>query len=196
MENATPLFQVQQSPSDLSGGMTTSNSRKEPIEMMSYSDVLKNMSADQEPPASTIIPNSVQPPLPTYHSAESMPPQQLQAHTPAAYNYAREYDYPRPYPRARPQAGLEQPETEPVEHVSTAADTDPNRFQNEMLILLMVYVILHTTHVQEMIRRKIPSLVSETTGAVNIMGIVLNGVLLVVLWNVSKRVVLKYMKDL
>lgn len=61
-----------------------------------------------------------------------------------------------------------------------------NDFQTEMITLLMVYIVIHMTSVQGWISTKIPNFRTDL-GSLSVLGLVTNGVLLLVAWNVVKR---------
>ena len=143
MEDATSLFALKEE----------SNIRKQPLDVMSYSDVLRSMD-----PVTPLKP-ATEPPPP---SSPPAPPQ-----------YA---------PPAPPD--------------NTPPTVDIKQFQNEMIVLLVSYIVIHMSTVQEWMRSKIPNIVSPETGAMSVLGLVTNGVLLIVLWNVAKRLILKYMQDI
>ena len=65
-----------------------------------------------------------------------------------------------------------------------------------MIVLLSVYVIVHMQSMQEWIQSKVPNMVNPTTGAMSVLGLLMNGLLVIVLWNVSKKMVSKYLKEL
>jgi hypothetical protein len=69
------------------------------------------------------------------------------------------------------------------------------QFQNEMIVLLVSYIVIHMSTVQEWIRSKIPNIVRAENGTMSVLGLVTNGVLLIVLWNVAKKLILKYMQE-
>jgi hypothetical protein len=71
-------------------------------------------------------------------------------------------------------------------------NTEPH---NEMGMLLMVYVMIHTIQFQNIMRLKLPSMFNTNTTNINIFGTIINGVLLILIWSVVKKLVMKYMKD-
>ena len=150
MEDATSLFALKEE----------SNIRKQPLDVMSYSDVLRSMD----------------PVTPLKPATEPPPPS-----SPPAPQYA---------PPAPPQYAPPAPPDNPPPTV------DIKQFQNEMIVLLGSYIVIHMSTVQEWMRSKIPHIVSPETGAMSVLGLVTNGVLLIVLWNVAKRLILKYMQDI
>lgn len=164
MEDSTPIFALK---------TDEPNIRKQPLEVMSYSDVLRSM----EPAANnaTVAAPAVVP------SPVQQPPQQPQRAQP-------QMDY---YSAAPPPQSAENP-AEP----KTADKNKPDfkQFQNEMLILLMSYIVVHMSTVQAWIATKIPNIVADN-GSMSVLGLITNGVLLIVLWNVAKRLVLKYMQE-
>lgn len=157
MEDATPIFNLR-----------NDSVKKEPLHVMSYNDVLKNVY--QEPPSVQPPQQPPQPPQPMLHQ-----PQVL-----ATPTY--------------------QPVVDPAVPVvrSTKETTDENMkaFQNDMIVLLSVYVIVHMKSVQDWIQSKVPNLVNTSTGAMSVMGLLMNGILVIVLWNLSKNMVSKYLKEI
>eukprot|EP00976_Prorocentrum_cordatum_P034084 693256-Prorocentrum_minimum.AAC.33 len=68
----------------------------------------------------------------------------------------------------------------------TGTGTRLNDFHTEMITLLMVYIVIHMTSVQGWISTKIPNFRTDI-GSLSVLGLVTNGVLLLVAWNVVKR---------
>lgn len=157
MEDATSLFALKEE----------SNIRKQPLDVMSYSDVLRSMD-----PVTPLKP-ATEPPPPSSPPAPQYAPPAPQYAPPAPPQYA---------PPAPPD--------------NTPPTVDIKQFQNEMIVLLGSYIVIHMSTVQEWMRSKIPNIVSPETGAMSVLGLVTNGVLLIVLWNVAKRLILKYMQDI
>ena len=161
--------------------------------MMSYSDVLKNLKDDSGPG----IPEPI--------SISNKPPMQQQRHPQQQQYHSGEYQMNRPAQHTSMDGFVGLPYNPSYQQPTAAVcktpttvtteDTSSTTFQNEMLTLLAVYLIIHTPQFQQMVRGKIPGLVSEN-GSSNVMGTLINGVLLIVVWNVSKKIVVKYMKDL
>jgi hypothetical protein len=191
MENATFISQLHnQSAHDNNSIEDNDNDRrKEPVKMVSYSDVLKSMTEDNSIPVQehTIMPQQISHSKPIEDQTNEGMYEQAYEHRPMQYNNSRVVTNNNV--RERDTRGE-------VVGVNVIANDTMNTFQNEMLILLAIYIILHTPHVQQIIKSKIPGIVNESTGATGVVGTVINGVLLIVLWNVSKRIVTKYMKDL
>lgn len=161
MEDATPIFNLR-----------NDAVKKEPVQVLSYSDVLKNMQAEQQQSltAAPVAPAPVSPQVPQTVMAPMMMP---------AFTAPSE------------------------EHVSTVTnkpesttDLTDKTFQNEMLVLLSVYIVVHMKTVQDWIQTKVPNLVNPTTGGMSVFGLLMNGVLVIVLWNLSKKMVTKYLKEL
>lgn len=155
MEDATPIFALQEE---------SANIRKQPLDVMSYSDVLRNMESKQQqqtPAVSVAEKPNIIPPSPVY-SYPVTSPQILDPPSPA--------------------------EPAPLENKM-------KQFQNEMIVLLVSYIVIHMSTVQEWIRSKIPNIVRAENGTMSVLGLVTNGVLLIVLWNVAKKLILKYMQE-
>ena len=87
-------------------------------------------------------------------------------------------------------------ETVPLKQSPNTLEEDTKTFQNDMIVLLSVYVIVHMQSMQEWIQSKVPNMVNPTTGAMSVLGLLMNGLLVIVLWNVSKKMVSKYLKEL
>ena len=173
MEEATPIYQLQmqqqQQPVD------NHSSRKDPVEMMSYNDILKNMS-DHKPSEPKPIVTHQQPtvqPQPTVQS-----PQQHIPQVPSADYY---HPHAPSYTKSTPN--------------NIKREDDQTTFQNEMLALLGVYIIVHTQQFQQTLRTKVPGMFQEN-GSPSVVGILMNGVLVIVAWNLFKRFLIKYMKDM
>lgn len=189
MEEATPIYQLQQQqrlPHQQQGivGVVDNqqqSSRKDPLEMMSYNDILKNMSeqtipvVDPKPivPSASMNLPQASPPKETYY-----PPQE----NPSQGGFPGLAYHPKPAQQQQQHA----PNTKPVDDVT---------FQNEMLSLLGVYILVHTQQVQKTLQNKVPGMFQEN-GLPSVVGILLNGVLVIVMWNIFKKFLLKYMKDM
>lgn len=74
-------------------------------------------------------------------------------------------------------------------------DMQSKSFQNDMLVLLSVYIVVHMASVQKWIQTKVPNLLNPD-GAMSVLGLLMNGVIVIVMWNVSKKMVAKYLKEL
>lgn len=77
----------------------------------------------------------------------------------------------------------------------TAKENSTGDFQNEMFVLLVIYVLIHTEQFQTLIRTKLPSMFNSQTNNINIFGTLMNGIFLIVAWNIAKKIVIKYMKE-
>ena len=139
--------------------------RKMPVPVMSYSDVLKNM--QEEPPVSAGPTVPVQP-QPQHQPPQDPPMVQFQPQAPVVV----EPDIKTPIP-----------------------EINDKYFQNDMLVLLAVYIVVHMTSVQKWIQTKVPNLVNPD-GHMSVLGMLMNGVLVIVMWNVAKKMVAKYLKEL
>lgn len=165
MDDATPIFALK---SD------EPNIRKQPLEVMSYSDVLRSMDSTAAPHQPTTPPPPPIPPKPPV-----VEPAPFVAEPAIMYN---------------PSAITHQPPA-PQPPAENATKPDLKQFQNEMLILLVSYIVIHMSTVQAWIATKIPNIVNTETGTMSVLGLLTNGILLIVLWNVAKRLVLKYMQE-
>lgn len=143
--------------------------RKMPVPVMSYSDVLKNM---QEEPVQAPV-QQQEPPV------QQAPPMQQATHV----QQQPEVLFPQPpVIQQQPQS----PEKD---------DFQSKSFQNDMLVLLSVYIVVHMASVQKWIQTKVPNLINPD-GAMSVLGLLMNGVLVIVMWNISKKMVAKYLKEL
>ena len=142
--------------------------RKMPVPVMSYSDVLKNM---QEEP--------VQAPV-----QQQAPP--VQQETPVQQHPEVLQFHPQP-PVIQHQPQVIEPQEKD--------DFQSKSFQNDMLVLLGVYIVVHMASVQKWIQTKVPNLINPD-GAMSVLGLLMNGVLVIVMWNISKKMVAKYLKEL
>lgn len=178
MEDATPIYQLQ----NATNNNNTNDSRKAPLNVMSYNDILKSMNDD------VVDTNTV----PSINTANTIQQSQINnvEQLPES-NYYMPSSYMPP-----PTNHINAHTTNTNENASPIDNDKNNTFQNEMLMLLGVYIIIHTTQFQQWVRTKIPGIVHENTGTQNIVGTLLNGLLVIIAWNVSKKFLLKYMKDL
>lgn len=181
MEEATPIYQLQQN--NTQPQAMIQDSRKEPLEMMSYTDILKNMSES----ATVAAPKPIQ--------QQQQQPQQVNTQQSAPQPNTR---YPQQHVVSEPGfPGLpyhpQQPQQSPKPPPAKA--NDDVTFQNEMLALLGVYIMVHTSQFQNTLQLKVPGIFNEN-GSPSVVGTMVNGVLVIVLWNVFKKFLLKYMKDI
>lgn len=152
-----------------------SDTRKEPIPVQNYSDILKNVQSDS---------HAVQKPVPMEYTA----PPPIQQHPPQEPVY-----HPPQYQHNHntPHNEIQQKSTEPsIQNLKM--DTD---FQNDSISLLSVYFLLSSECVQAFIKSKIPSMVDANTNKVNTFGIIINGIILLLAYNFAKKIIVKYIKD-
>ena len=171
MEDATSIFQLRET-----NGYASE--RKAPLDVVSYSDVLKNLQSEEIQHHQRPVTPPPPPPPPPPPASQTLPPP---PQTPFAAFRGVSPETPSP-----PVV------TTTTEEKSLAMD---NTFQNEMIILLMVYVFVHMSHVQSWLRNKVPNIVDQT-GSTSVLGLLMNGIAVIVIWNVSKRMVVRYMNDL
>jgi len=186
MEEATPIYQLQQQTNEM-------DSKKTPVDMMSYSDVLKNLKDENvgTPEPMQIqqqSPQQQQYQQPQQYHQQQLSPQQQQQYQQQQQQQQQQYHESNYYPRSVVNPN------QPVVSDDTSSSS-ANTFQNEMLTLLAVYILIHTTQFQQMVKTKIPGIINEN-GSSSVVGTLINGVLVIVLWNISKRFLLKYIKDL
>jgi hypothetical protein len=195
MEEATPINQ-------LSG-----RDHKTTVENMSYSEILGQMQspANVQPsmPPSIADPNSV----PQQNggvaggswngSSPNQPqhPQGLVQHQHTTHPSSMEYTHPfmDPYIMPKHHVSGDSATTNAAESTKTTHKNED--FQNEMIVLLAVYVLIHTEQFQSLLRSKLPSMFNADTNNINIFGTLVTGIILVIGWNVSRKIVVKYMKE-
>ena len=193
MEEATPINQ-------LSG-----RDHKTPVESMSYSEILGQMQS----PANAHP--SMPPPIPDPNSMSqnggvaggswngpSPHPQQHNAMTQHQQgpHSSMEYNHPFMDPYIMPKHHVsEDGPAITTESAKTSSSPKNEDFQNEMIVLLVVYVLIHTEQFQSLLRSKLPSMFNADTNNINIFGTLVTGIILVIGWNVSRKIVIKYMKE-
>lgn len=179
MEDATPIYQLQQN--NTQPQAMIQDSRKEPLEMMSYTDILKNMSE-----STVAAPKPIQQPQPQLVNTQPSAPQPNTRYPQQQQHAISEPGFPGlPYHPQQPQ----------IPKPPAAKVTDDVTFQNEMLALLGVYIMVHTSQFQNTLQLKVPGIFNEN-GSPSVVGTMVNGVLVIVLWNIFKKFLLKYMKDM
>jgi hypothetical protein len=183
MEDATPIYQLQQS--NTQQPSMIQDSRKEPLEMMSYTDILKNMSDTSTTAPKPIVQQ------PTTQPPQKYPPVAMMEHPQQQQHPMQNGGFPglAYHPQNRPHT------SSPTHKDTSKNRTDDVTFQNEMLALLGVYIMVHTSQFQNTLRLKVPGIFHES-GSPSVVGTLVNGVLVIVLWNIFKKFLLKYMKDL
>lgn len=170
MEDATSIFQLRDS---------YDSERKAPLDVVSYSDVLKNLQSEeiQQQTQNNEIPRiqSQTPPL----------PQQPPLQPPTTSN--------APVMLPQNQSPFVVPSFQESNKGKEVTTIDT--FQNEMIILLLVYVFVHMSHVQSWLRTKVPNIV-DPSGSTSILGLLMNGIAVIVIWNISKKMIVRYMNEL
>ena len=181
MEDATPIFQLKENV-----GNEYASDRKAPLDVMSYSDVLKKMQSDEISQQQKQPVQQIQQPVQQIQQpVQQVPYEQRMPISPEPASFATF--------RGLNTSNIE----EPVENLSKSKTTEfDNTFQNEMIILLLVYVFVHMSQVQTWLQTKVPNIINSSTGNMSVLGLLMNGVAVIVLWNLSKRVIVRYMKDL
>lgn len=188
MEEATPINQ-------LSG-----RDHKTPVESMSYSEILGQMQspANVHPamPPSIPDPNSMSQNGGSWNGPSTHPQQHntMTQHQQAPHS-SMEYNHPfmDPYIMPKHHVSEDSPATT-TESTKTSSNKNED-FQNEMIVLLVVYVLIHTEQFQSLLRSKLPSMFNADTNNINIFGTLITGIILVIGWNVSRKIVVKYMKE-
>ena len=150
------------------------NERKDPVQMISYDDVLKNMKEPEQPTnvQSQPIPQEVQQPI-----------LEKQINTSSQLDY-----YPGnniQQPMYNNQISTKQQNTSDQKVVMGLSDV-----QNELLIILFVYVVLHTDQFQNILKSKIPSMYENDK--ITIFGTVFNGICFLVIWKIFEKVIKVY----
>jgi hypothetical protein len=190
MEEATPINQ-------LSG-----RDHKTPVESMSYSEILGQMQS----PANVHPVSPMPPPIPDPNSVPNMPPQNgsvaggsWNGPPPHPQHQAppssMEYNHPFMDPYMMPKHHVSEDCSPTTESAKTSTSNKNEDFQNEMIVLLVVYVLIHTEQFQTLLRSKLPSMFNADTNTINIFGTLVTGIILVIGWNVSRKIVVKYMKE-
>ena len=111
-----------------------------------------------------------------------------------------EYNHPfmDPYMMPKHHVSGDFPTTTATTESAKTSESNKNKnedFQNEMIVLLVVYVLIHTEQFQSLLRSKLPSMFNADTNTINIFGTLVTGIILVIGWNVSRKIVVKYMKE-
>lgn len=186
MEESTPINQLKGNP-------------KPDLDNVSYSDLLGKLQSKPSPEHINVINNNNNN-VPQFDKVTeeimSTPINQLipehAYETKLPYMPYQENNYYNPVAIQEP---VRIPETQNQVITHTVDDTKSSDYQNEMIVLLVVYVILHTDYFQNMIRTKLPSMFNIETNNINIFGTIINAVILIVVWNISKKIVVKYIKE-
>lgn len=186
MEQSTPIQHL------------NSRDEKQMVENMSYNDILTQIQPSAQQP--TIPPTNPQmnPPLKQtpLHPSMSTP-----IHTPVVPTQTHYEEYRDPIQHANPNSRYlndqthmvyNQPPSSLKKHSTPIKTTD---FHNEMIVLLVVYIIVHTEQFQSFIRSKLPSMFNPETLQINIFGTLMNGIMLIILWNFFKKIAIKYMNE-
>jgi hypothetical protein len=187
MEEATPIAQL------------GSRDHKPPLDNVSYADLLDQMQMSSKQHVQPPIGYggnggngmSMETPNTSMMNIPSPPPQpSTDNHSPIMYAppymtdaYGPNVTNNNPSPPSTNTETVSKPRTKNED------------FQNEMIVLLVVYVLIHTDQFQSILRSKIPSMFHTETNTINIFGTVVTGILLVIGWNISRKIVVKYMKE-
>ena len=130
-----------------------------------------------------------------------MPQQQLMqqqhAHNPVSANsFPAHHQQHRAYvpPRygAPPRHEPKPDDVSPTDVKKSAFDTD---FQNESIALFGLYILINSEYFQRVVRERIPGSFDIEKNKTNLLGLVVSGIIFVLGYNFTKRVVLKYIKD-
>ena len=161
-------------------------SNKEPLQVQNYSDILKSINTSGQKPMDSI--NQI-------HEIQQQNVQQQ-----PVLNQQAEYQaqLQQQYAYHQQQQLHQQPPQVPVNDVKPILNKHiycDNDFQNESLSLLCVYVLINSEFFQNFLKSKCPSIVNTDTGKTNILGIIIQGIVLIVGFNFTKKIILKYIKD-
>ena len=74
--------------------------------------------------------------------------------------------------------------------------SDMNDYIYEMLTLGSVYLIINMEQIQNLLRSRLPCMLNQQTYKLNVLGNVINALLLIVVWSISRKLIVKYMKDI
>ena len=167
------------------------DSNKEPLQVQNYSDILKSINTpDQKPMNSINQIHEIQQQNVQQQNVQQQPLLKQQAEHQAQlqqqYAYHQQQQLHQPLPQA------------PVNHVKPILKKNiycDNDFQNEALSLLCVHVLIHSEFFQNFMKSKFPSTVNTDTGKTNILGIIIQGIILLVGFSFTKKIILKYIKD-
>jgi hypothetical protein len=70
-------------------------------------------------------------------------------------------------------------------------DVYDKEYQKELILLVCVYVLLHTDAVQSVITSKVPSLYTNNSKQ-TMVGVFFHAIMLVVIWQLSKHILAQY----
>lgn len=186
MDNfCTPINQLgSEAPVNRQPQENTENN-KEPLQVQNYSDILKSINTTEQKPMNSINQiNEIQ-----QQNVQQMPVsnhnEQYHAQLQQQYAYHQQQQQQQSQP-------VRVPQTKPILNKNFYCDND---FQNESLSLLCVYVLINSEFFQNFLKTKFPSIINTDTGKINIIGIIIQGIILIFGFNFTKKVVLKYIKD-
>lgn len=200
--DSTPINDLIQRPNSV-------QSREEPKEMIgpqSYQDILNTMDAKNNPSMNETMPCAMvdQSPMQQQSMQQSQPMQQQN------YNMMQQQQMmqQRMMQQQMQQQGMQQhgmqqhynrPVNQPIpmaskSNVNEMENLFDKNMQNDLMILFIVYLLVHTNQFQNIIKTKVPGMYN-TTEQITIVGTLTNGFVLIALWIVVKRLTRKYFKE-
>ena len=177
------------------------DSNKEPLQVQNYSEILKSINTpDQKPMNSINQMHEIQQQNMQQQNMQQQNMQQQNVQQQSLLNQQAEHQAQLQQQYAyHQQQQLHQPLPQaPVNHVKPILKKNiycDNDFQNEALSLLCVHVLIHSEFFQNLMKSKFPSTVNTDTGKTNILGIIIQGIILLVGFSFTKKIILKYIKD-
>ena len=172
-----------------------SENNKEPLQVQNYSDILKSITTPEQKAMSSI--NQIQ--EIQQQNVQQAPISNNNAQLQQQYAYQQQPQQQQSQPQYQ-----QQPQSQYQQHVDTKHIKKSvlknnfycdNDFQNESLSLLAVYVLMNSEFFQNFLKSKFPSIIAADTGKTNIVGIIIQGIVLIIGFNFTKKVILKYIKD-
>ena len=160
------------------------DSNKEPLQVQNYSDILKSINTPEQKPMSAM--NQVHE-IQQQNKPVLNQQAEYQAQLQQQYAYHQQQQLHQPPPQAQAPVN----DVKPILKKNIYCDND---FQNEALSLLCVHVLIQSEFFQNFLKSKFPSIVN-TDGKTNILGIIIQGIILIVGFNFTKKIILKYIKD-
>lgn len=201
IEESTPINNIHKLPS------TSGRDEKTEMNVQSYSDLLKNVNTPSSSNEDQQVQVRYEPPSQN-HIIENNQHQHyipnFEQTTPIYNHQSNNNNYPvqhmndsahQQHHQQQQHQQQHQQQQQPVRGQDDLLFKETTDFQNEMLMLLITYVIIHTPSTQSWMKQKIPNMFNTDNGQTSFVGILINALTLLIVWNVSKRVVLKYIKE-
>ena len=151
--------------------------KKEPIKMMSYDEILKDVK--KEPDTQNQIEN-----IPSVPIQQSFMQSQQYPET-SRVEYQPQHSFPV----------YQQPSQQPQQYTqSTPNKKDSqlfnNELYNELMVLFVVYVMVHTEQFQDILKSKIPSMYADNK--LTIFGILFNAIVFILVLKIFQHISKKY----